>query len=273
MRDMPMLRAGLSVVYFASLILLGIGTWLIRLSDSDLARWGPFVIALAHFVREHSWLGPVLPGVAAAAKLWRERLTRVWLLKLVKSLLSDYCDEIFSGQAGAKDCHRVTLFAYRKFAFWGTRPWTRRRHPWSGWLVPVARSGHATQKVRARFLAPDRASDAEGIAGKAWRHRSMATVTGLPELSSASAPDDIKTYCERTLISEKWATTRLVDGETLPRALRAAPVEVSNHLWGVVVLDSIDPNAFDADPTGTIFSTRVFFSTIGRLLEKEKASL
>lgn len=101
-----------------------------------------------------------------------------------------------------------------------------------------------------------------------WRNRSIVTTPALPTLTVESADDDVKKYCQVTKVSDLWVRKRLGDGETLPRSLRGLPVEVANQLWGVVVLDSMDPDAFSGDPTGARPETRVFSSTIGHLLER-----
>lgn len=270
MKDRPVLRWMLGAAYAGALAGAAIGALLMRMQESEYANWGEPVASLARFVRQHPWIVALMPGVAAVARWGSEHLTRSWLLKMVQSLLTDYCDQVFSGQAGAKDDHRATLFVRRQFALKGTFPWSRHRHPFSGWLVPVARSGHTTQNVRARFLAPDRAEKSEGVAGMTWRNRAIVTTPALPKLTSTSVEADIEAYCKLTKITEAWVRKRLEDDEELPLSLRGLPVEVANELWGVVVLDSKDPNAFAADPTGTRPETQVFSSTIGRLLERAR---
>lgn len=268
--EKPVLRFGLKAVYFGAIAGAALGAMLIRLSPDEYDKWGPFIANLARFVKAHTWTVVVMAPLAAVTKAASEYLTRRWLLGVVQALLTDYCDTVFSGKTGPKDDHRVTLFAYRKFAVWKTLPWTWHRLPWSGWLVPIARSGHATQKVRARFLAPDQAVRAEGVAGMTWRNRSIVTLPNLPELTQQSTSTDIDAYCQKTCISSKWAKSRIEAGEFLPRALRGLPVEVANELWGVAILDSKDEDAFSKDPHGTEGPTFMFSLTIGRLLQRAR---
>lgn len=188
----------------------------------------------------------------------------------IQSVVSEFSDQMFGSLGGGKDEHRATLFVYRGFAVWRTWPWTFDRHPWSGWLVPVIRSGHTTQKVRSRFLAPDKASNCEGIAGLTWRNRATQTVTGLPQLTEQSPQSDKESYCAKTKIPLEWLNQRLSQRESLPRALRGIPVEVDNRVWGVIVLDSQDPTPFDADVNGQGGLTRMFSFTISKLLERAR---
>lgn len=191
-------------------------------------------------------------------------------MSVIQSTLTQFCDQMFSSLQGGKDEHRATLFVHRRFAFWRTLPWWMDRHPWSGWLVPVVRSGHATQSVRSRFLAPDKAAKCEGIAGITWRQRATQTVTGLPALSNTSPPSDLEAYCRKTNTLMYWLQARLKAGEVPPCALRGIPIEVDNKLWGVIVLDSKEPFPFGVDRTGQGHLTRMFSFTISKLLERAR---
>ena len=93
---------------------------------------------------------------------------------LVSEALDEFRNKRFSGLSKEpRDENRVTLFKrvhycwrmkHRGWFFW---PYGFGRWPWSGWLVVIQRSGHATQDTGTAFLAPDDAHNAVGIAGKA----------------------------------------------------------------------------------------------------------
>lgn len=260
----------LTAVYVICLALAAGGTALLRLTPIDLRSYPSLVETFADFCKQYSWAVVVLPVLAGAAKAGAERLRANWLKHVVQSTLTQMADQMFGRHGGATDEHRATLFVHRKFAFWGTFPWKLHRHPWSGWLVPVVRSGHTTQKVRSCFLAPDRAANSEGVAGLVWRKKMTVTVQDLDAITSQSPSSDVSTYISRSLCPEAWVELRLRNGDAVPRALRGIPVEVDNNLWGVIVLDSKHPQPFDADPSGSGDLTRMFSFTLSKLLERAR---
>ncbi|NUQ01148.1 MAG: GAF domain-containing protein [Armatimonadetes bacterium] len=125
------------------------------------------------------------------------------------------------------------------------KPWTWRwscaeyRWPWSGWLVPVARSGHLTQKTKTRFLAPDD-GQAEGVAGYAWTTKETVTICNLPDLNDESRIDDnaVETYAAQTHTSVDWVRARRAQKGNFARSLVGIPVLVKQKPWGVIVVDS-----------------------------------
>lgn len=159
-----------------------------------------------------------------------------WIVEMVRDVLTRLRDAAVS-----RDCrqdplhyHRVTLFRYRQL-WW--RCW--RRWPWTGWLIPIARSAHTTQRVKSVFRVPDDADNAEGIAGMAWTSQAAVVVSDLPDLHGPKVSDaDFDLYARKTKISEKTAR------ETMPhsRSFMGWPVRVRGHEWGVIVIDSRNPN-------------------------------
>ena len=263
----PILSIILKSIHVLSLAIAAIGAYLLRFASAEPLS-SSIVGTIARFFDQYSWVLVVLPGIAWVANHFSNKLRTNWLLSVIQSVLTQFCDQMFGALGGGKDEHRATLFVHQKFALWRTLPWRMDRHPWSGWLVPVARSGHATQIVRSRFLAPDKAARAEGFAGLTWRTRSINTIINLPDLSSASPEGEMTSYSHKTKISMAWLRGRLEQNEELPRALRGIPVEVDNALWGVIVLDSREPAPFGVDPDGQGPLTRMFSFTISKLLER-----
>jgi hypothetical protein len=194
------------------------------------------------------WLGPRVVGVlwvlatfTAIAKMGKSWLESRWVWALGQSLVDNLCKDCFAGIDGNWHEHRVTLFQHRRLLLW-IWPWRRLWWPWgmgrgptSGWLVPVLRSGHTTQKSRTVFLAPDDAQHAEGVAGKTWATRNREIVVdNLPE-PDPNVPGSVVDYAKRTGVSEEWLLTQILDGRQMARAFRAIPVEVGGRRWGVLL--------------------------------------
>lgn len=144
--------------------------------------------------------------------------------------------------------HRVTLYRY---AEWSFRPkplggwiwfWGWGRGPASGWLIPVARSGHTTQKVKSTFLAPDDADACEGVVGRAWACEGVIHNANLPLIDNNSSDADIRNYAKNTWVSESWVRSKMSQAKPLARSFVGYPIKVRGRRWGVVVVDSVDPN-------------------------------
>lgn len=269
--DRPLLTASLRALYMVSIMLSPIVTWLLSLSTGAAGVEDKLVAQVAAFAHEYRWFSISIPVCAGVSKFFLEREDQRWVRHTVHALVTSYQEDLFGSYPGPKHCHRVTLFAYKPFALWRTFPWSRRRHPWSGWLVPVCRSNHTTQRVRARFLAPDRAVDAEGVAGRAWAERATVTVSPLPELTLGSPRADVEAYARDSRVSEGWLRKRLEGNEQLPRSLRGLHVEVGRNVWGVVVIDSIAEDAFGTDPSGLNRVNMRFIENLSALLERMRA--
>ena len=132
------------------------------------------------------------------------------------------------------------------------------RWPWSGWLVPVERSGHTTRRSHTIFLAPDDADQAEGIAGQTWAQNRVVVVNGLSDVNENPSREVLAEYAQRTWIAETWV---LQKQRQHARSFCGIPVEVKGKLWGVIVLDSRNPQAIDQNADK-------FYRLIGRVLGK-----
>lgn len=147
-----------------------------------------------------------------------------------------------------KHFHRVTLFRYRKFKFfvkhWSAskiwNPWGKY-NPFSGWLVPVLRSGQSAKKTRSIFVVPNTGNN-EGIAGLAWSNESAVVIRDLPVVSSNNRnyrrkyADD--TSCERDMVDYM---VEMSSQRHLPRSIGGIALFVNSRLWGVLVFDSQNP--------------------------------
>jgi hypothetical protein len=202
------------------------------------------------------WLLPLLIIVSGVLGLLRKLIGPPWLWHTVHSYLDTFRDEAF--EVGPDDDlhhHRVTLFRHVGWC------WRFAKWPWSGWLVPVERSGHTTQSSISVFKAPDDADNAEGVAGRTWARRRIMMVSNLPDLGAETSEDALKRYCEATGISVDWARKR----RPRARSFCGMPVEVKGQLWGVIVLDSRSPNGIKAESQ---LSYRPLGKYLGKILER-----
>lgn len=141
--------------------------------------------------------------------------------------------------------HRATLFRHKKTKFWiwpwrGKWPWGSGHWPWSGWMIPIARSMHSTQKTKTVFLAPPGDSyNAEGIAGNAWNVKMYLTHDPVPDLNYSHSDQDIEDYAVKTFVNKDFVR-RLVDsGKPVPVSMMGFPVIQGGEVLGVIVLDSV----------------------------------
>ena len=201
----------------------------------------PFLGDLVSFGHEVAWLTIVLSLVTVwVATYMLRRLGDPTILEAIDEILDQFRDGVFGGDAPGDDAHhRVTLFKHFRFrlAGWdvGNGGW-----PWSGWLVPVARSGHTSQRSSARFLAPDDTDRAQGIAGRAWaRRRAAAVMTELPDVrADGCIPKQREDYAKRTNVRLRWVEKR----RPAARSLMGFTVEnTRGRPWGVLVIDSRSP--------------------------------
>ena len=210
------------------------------------------------FFREWGWL-LVLSSLTLGTWgcTW---LLRIWgdpkLLAVLDDVLDQFRDGVFEDVRGDHAHHRVTLFQHRRcllgFSMW----------PCSGWLVPVARSGHTSQKTKTRFRAPDDPQKTEGIAGRAWASiNKTAFAANLPDLESVSSREAIAEWANLTNVSEKWVRKR----NTHARSLMGFRVEKPNGKpWGVLVIDSRNPSL---DKTRATTEFRNHGKVLSRIVE------
>lgn len=188
------------------------------------------------------WLVPSTAGVTAIAHGCRKLIGAPWLWEVVNNSLNTFRHELFDHHPRGPDhLHRVTLFRYRRFAI---RCWC---WPWSGWLIPVARSGYSTRNTWTTFRAPSEPSKAKGIAGKAFGHKGMLFVPAagekeLPRVVEGTKDKAIDEYARRTHTDPGWVRARLKKRpEPLPMSFVGIPIDVKGRRWGVIVIDSADP--------------------------------
>jgi hypothetical protein len=174
---------------------------------------------------------PIIEGLrnfVGAPSVWR----------VVRDVLDQFRSQLFPNATDDQlHEHRVTLFQFTRWHF------CARKWPWSGWLFPVERSGHTTQKTNIVFLAPDEADKVEGVAGMTWSRRQVVHVKDLPDLSVDFSDQAIGEYAKRSWMPENVVRQR----KPRARSLVGIPVEVKSEIWGVIVVDSRKPEIKQAD--------------------------
>jgi len=213
----------------------------VALKTQPSNEWQPWAKnALTSFQHQVWWLWPLVTLVMISARLADKKFCDRWGYEAVKEMLELLRERAFPSNSDPQHHHRVTLFRYRGWRVC-LRAW-----PWSGWLVPVVRSGYTTQHRRTCFLAPDNADKAEGVAGRAWSTGSVVIVpdkdkneSALPALNKTGRkPNDIRlladAYAKATYVSVDWALKNMPDA----RSFMGIPVMVKGQPWGVIVVDS-----------------------------------
>ena len=158
-------------------------------------------------VQSWAWLVPWCGFVAIVAEPVSKAIGPPWLRDSLNAILVQTHEIVFSDVTShPKHHHRVTLFKRGwKFRYW---PWGWGRWPWVGWLSPIARSSHTTQKANVCFIAPDDDPDkAEGVAGMAWSRQAVVSTGLLPGVTLHSDPKEIEAHATNTYVKPEWVMT------------------------------------------------------------------
>ncbi|MEX0701194.1 MAG: hypothetical protein WD069_03785 [Planctomycetales bacterium] len=226
---LSMIATGLAVQF-------GTGTWLERQPGFTRLRDNlPWLVA---------GLGLAVAGSSAMCRQIGE--PRFWAT--VGHILTGFRDDIF-GIGGIEDHDRITLYRFRRWTFrvgcvacrgskwwpWGCSPTGRRNWPWSGWIVPVVRSGQMGHG-KSVFLAKND-QESWGVAGTAFFHGASLEKSELPE-ASLNRPESITHYAKETFACLGWIEERLKAGESCARCFYAIRVRAGKRAWGVIMIDS-----------------------------------
>lgn len=208
---------------------------LLKANPNALPEWMTPLRGWIIYIQGVTW---ILLFVAAVllffVRLAKEKLGERWIVDAVRGVLNLLRDKaVPRGNRGDPvHYHRVTLFRYKRW-YWCLQKW-----PWTGWLVPIARSEHTTQRVRSVFRVPDDADKAEGVAGMSWTTQTTVVVSDLPNLYASNvSQDDFRVYARETRISEETAKRK----KPHSRSFMGWPISVKGQKWGVIVIDSRSP--------------------------------
>jgi hypothetical protein len=208
-------------------------------------------------LKDSAWMTlPILAILSGLLALILKMVGPPWLWNVVHVILDQLRNSAL--QFNPQDpihYHRVTLFKRVQWL------WCRKFWPWDGWLVAVERSGHTTRNRVSFFRAPDEADKAEGIAGRVWASDATFKTENLPDISEVSPEADVKVYADRANISVETVRKRLPKA----RSIGGFPIEVKGKRWGVLILDSRNPQAITE--LGEAMLTPMG-KTLSKLLEK-----
>jgi len=248
--------------------------------------WQAFLQQTCAWLKSQGKVGIIIVGVLfPVCQKLSNSIGAPWVQITLRDLIEEFRKQVFARetQSDPAHYHRVTLFrrvgltsvifwfvppGFRLPPFFQRRFWNRDplRGPGSGWLVPVARSGHATKQNISVFLAPDDADNAEGVAGEVWARNRALHKRGLPDFSGQPNEESIQEYAHGTFIPVQWVKERVEQKKPLPRSLYGMPIEIKGKLWGVLVLDSRNPNGIKADKVKQVH--RMVAVMLSRLLER-----
>jgi len=219
----------------------------------------------------NSWLIVLFLTVTGAlAKLGRDSFNAAFIWTLIQDVIDRVAREAFPNLDGLDHHHRATLFRYQQWCVCPTPvrlwwwPYGRGRWPNSGWLVPIVRSGHATQKSRTVFLAPDDADHVEGVAGAVWASGKLLEVACAKAIDPSASVGDINTYSAKTWVTSEWVQQQVDAGKVLSASFKGIPIEVRGQKWGVLLLDSRNPKGAIDAPLNVTNHAYI----LGKLLER-----
>ena len=258
--------------------LFSFATWLI---DRDFAsqtytNWNVALVEVLKLLQNHNGAIFLLALVLFLAGGYRLFMRPPQQWQMLKTIIDQAQKIAYPDNHAPLHEHRITLFKYKKWCFrlplkrdWEKKgvfsPFGKNIKPWGGWLVPIIRSGHTSQKTKTVFIASDNGEDAEGVCGAAWARGEAFVIDNLPEITTNSTDTAIDDYAQRSLGKSEMVKKRLSDGKTLPRSIGAIPIFVNNDIWGVLCLDSISTDGV-ADTIASDFTITV--EVIQQILEK-----
>ena len=214
----------------------------LNLKPPSEPSWWSSVVAV---IQQYGWWVILIGGIAGeGGTSWLKAKESSLMTDALNAILKEFREEVFGEAVGQHGDHRVTLFQYRSTCWRAL--WHRAKRPTGGWLVPVARPGHTSQRSQALFRAPDNPGKLEGMAGKAWGANSKTfEVFDLPDLSevgNAKKSSRVRDYASKSHVSERWVRRRIKKKRLLARSMMGFTVERPDGAeWGVLVLDSKEP--------------------------------
>lgn len=242
--------------WILGVLLLLVGA-ILKITPDQLKQFPSLLSKEVVAVQGAAWIWVIILSIGTGlAGLVKKVVGPPWAWETLHHFLDVFRTEAFASCAeGPEFHHRVTLF---KRVQWR---WRFCLWPFSGWLVAVERSGHTTQRTSAAFRATDNADSNDGIAGQVWSRRRAVLVADLPSLQGQPTDEDYAAFAERTFVTVEWLKRK----RPFARSLLGIPVEVKGEVWGVLVLDSRDPQGVNS---ATEQKYRPFARYLGKFLER-----
>jgi hypothetical protein len=266
------------IAYWTQYGMLIVGALAAGSLKTDPARFPEAVGDGLTTIQQHAWWIVLASTIAVAiAKALADYIGPPWVREALNRILNRFRKVAFiniDGEPHHK--HRVTLFQRKRFWFPIAIPWPGNgqrwpvrpgRWPMSGWMIPVARSGRATQSTRTCFLATDDPNRSEGIVGEVWLTNEVRHVV-LPDLGVKPSEAKIAQYASLAGMPTEWIRDRVAKKKPCPRSLCGVPIEVGNRFWGVLVLESAGPDTIDYQGHGWKAFTDMVQPSIEELLKR-----
>lgn len=266
-------------LYRLSVVLTPVISALLKIDRSSIGATNSVLLDFFDFLQSNSFsIFLIFPLLTLFTSLINSFIESNSKKESVKSILNDGRKHFFFQNHVDSDpahYHRITLYQHKSFCLF-PKPWRNKFFPWgnggwpfSGWLVPYARSGIITQKVRSNFLVKDNGK-AEGMAGVAWAHQKTILKSGLDHISVNATDLEIAKFAKESWVNPNWVNerkNRIQDSKPLCRSICGIPIHVDNKPWGVAVIDSTHPQSI-VDPQREQARYMQFAFYIGTLLRK-----
>ena len=267
-----------SWAYYIATVVYGFLVFILEVIDPSLepySNWPAMVLALIIHSQNWSLQLFILIGIFLIYSVAAKQVGDPWIWEKLQYLIDGMRENVYREFGDDRvDEHRVTLFQRKRFVMRLRRPdssvlWPYGRgcYPWSGWLVPVLRSGHTAQISSAVFLAPTGKDShtVEGVVGKVWASKKIIVVDDLKEIRQTSADKTKKTYAKKTYCDVSVVERYLSQDRTPPRSIGAIPIDVHGKVWGALVFDS---QALAGVTKEKMSHYTLTAGLMGRLLEK-----
>lgn len=248
--------------------------WVMDLEgDEKWLEQRTFLLIVIHKIQEYGIYGLGFFACLVLICVLVKQRADPWVVEKLQFILDEYQAKVFRNANAPQDHNRVTLFKFRK-CLWYRRHWREPRR-WAvfktrrvlgDYLVPYMRSGHMTLKTKTVFFIDSENSNrSEGVAGRAWSHRGVVVLPDLPLITPTAGARTRENYAKVTQVSQRFLDRYLSEQRGLPRSMAAIPVECNGKLWGVIVLDSLDPLSVTAE---SVEHYTLTVALIGHLLER-----
>lgn len=213
--------------------------------ESDPATFTrPLVKDLIQLTHDHGfWVNPALILLGALFSWANLYIGPKHSWHVIEAILKEQRNLFFGNLNDEPEHnHKATLFMWKRGLWFKPLSWRV-----GGYLVAVA---HFSERKRSipNFKAPINSPDlAEGVVGKAWQNNQPVYKPNLPDLN-VERPTDLEftRYAKETNMPLKWVRENWQKAQkesaSMARSYTAWPIEVGGKAWGVLVIDSTNPD-------------------------------